>query len=69
MFLPNVWVDISDYIEKKKAAMECYQSQLRDFPNPRSLKSIEALSEYRGSTVCKKNAEAFMLIRQNDIIT
>ena len=69
MFLPNVWVDISNYIEKKKAAMECYQSQLRDFPNPRSLKAIEALSEYRGSTVCKKNAEAFMLIRQNDIIT
>ncbi len=68
IFVPNVWVDISDYIEKKKKAMECYVSQLRVFPNPRSLKAIEALSEYRGSTVCKKNAEAFMLIRQNDII-
>ena len=68
LFVPNVWVDISDYIEKKKNAMECYQSQLREFPNPRSLRAIESLSEYRGSTVCKKNAEAFMLIRQNDIV-
>lgn len=68
LFVPNVWEDISDYIEKKKKAMECYRSQLREFPNPRSLKAIESLSEYRGSTVCKKNAEAFMLIRQNEII-
>ena len=68
LFVPNVWVDITDYIEKKKDAMECYRSQLREFPNPRSLRAIEALSEYRGSTVCKKNAEAFMLIRQNDIV-
>lgn len=67
-FVPNVWVDISDYIEKKKEAMVCYQSQIREFPNPRSTKAIEALSQYRGSTICKKNAEAFMLIRQNDII-
>ncbi len=68
LFVPNVWVDISEYIEKKKDAMKCYLSQLREFPNPRSLRAIEALSEYRGSTICKKNAEAFMLIRQNDII-
>lgn len=69
LFVPNVWVDISDYIEKKKEAMKCYQSQLKEFPNPRSIKAIESLSEYRGSTVCKKNVEAFMLIRQNNIIT
>ena len=68
MFVPNVWVDISGYIDKKKEAMKCYSSQLREFPHPRSLKAIEALSEYRGSTICKNNAEAFMLIRQTGVI-
>lgn len=67
LFVPNVWIDISDYIGKKIKAMECYQSQLQEFPKPRSIQAIKALSEYRGSTICKKNAEAFMLIRQQGI--
>lgn len=62
-FVPNVWVDITDTIEKKIEAMKCYQSQLYDFPHPRSLEAIEALSKLRGSTICVNNAESFMLIR------
>jgi LmbE family N-acetylglucosaminyl deacetylase len=63
LFNPTFWVDISATIEKKIEAMSCYSSQLSEFPNPRSLKAITALSELRGSTVGFKNAEAFMLIR------
>lgn len=63
LFVPNVWVDITDTIDKKIEAMKCYQSQLYDFPHPRSLKAIKALSELRGSTICVNNAESFMLIR------
>lgn len=62
-FIPNIWSDITDTIGIKLEAMKCYQSQLRDFPNPRSLEAIEALSMFRGSTVCVKNAESFMLVR------
>lgn len=62
-FIPNVWCDITDTIDKKLEAMKCYKSQLLDFPHPRSLKAIRALSEFRGSTVCVNNAESFMLIR------
>lgn len=62
-FIPNVWSDISETIELKKEAMACYKSQLREFPNPRSLEAIEALSKFRGSTICVNNAESFMLIR------
>lgn len=62
-FIPNVWSDITDTIDIKLEAMKCYQSQLRDFPNPRSLEAIDALSKFRGSTVCVNNAESFMLIR------
>lgn len=62
-FIPNFWVDISDTINLKLEAMKCFESQLKDFPHPRSLKAIRSLSEFRGSSVCVKNAESFMLIR------
>lgn len=63
LFVPNVWSDITNAIDTKLDAMKCYKSQLRDFPHPRSLEAITALSKLRGSTVCVKNAESFMLIR------
>jgi N-acetylglucosamine malate deacetylase 1 len=62
-FNPNVWCDITDTIDLKIEAMKCYESQLREFPNPRSLEAIEALSKYRGSNMCIRNAESFMLVR------
>lgn len=62
-FIPNVWSDITHTIDKKIEAMKCYQSQLFDFPHPRSLEAIESLSKLRGSTICVNNAESFMLIR------
>lgn len=64
LFTPNVYVDITDTIDKKLEAMKCYQSQLYNFPHPRSLKAIESLSQLRGSTVCVNHAESFMLIRE-----
>ena len=62
-FIPNVWIDISNELEGKIAAMECYTSQLHAFPHPRSLDAIRALAQYRGSTVGVSAAEAFMLVR------
>ena len=62
-FSPNTWVDITSTIEKKVQAMECYQTQIKDYPNPRSSEGIRALAMYRGSTVGYHYAEAFMLIR------
>lgn len=63
-FIPDTWVDITEYIHVKLQAMEAYNSQLKEFPNPRSLEAIEALSKFRGSTVGVKNAESFMTIRR-----
>lgn len=62
-FIPNVWVDITDTFEDKIDAMKCYESQLCEFPHPRSLDSIKALAELRGTTVGIKFAESFMLVR------
>lgn len=63
-FIPNVYSDISEYLPEKLKAILYYQTQLSNFPNPRSLESIEALAKYRGSTVNVRAAEAFMLIRE-----
>ncbi len=62
-FIPDFYINISDVLISKLEAIKCYKSQLRDFPNPRSLKSIEALANLRGSTVGFTHAEAFMTIR------
>jgi LmbE family N-acetylglucosaminyl deacetylase len=63
IFIPTRFINISDVFPLKVEAMKCYITQLRDFPNPRSLKAIEALANYRGSTVGFTHAEAFMTIR------
>ena len=62
-FIPTKFVNITDVFAFKLEAMKCFKSQLRDFPNPRSLKAIEALANLRGSTVGFNYAEAFMTIR------
>ncbi len=62
-FIPDNFINISGVFSYKLEAMNCYRSQLRDFPSSRSLKSIEALANYRGSTVGFTHAEAFMTIR------
>lgn len=63
-FIPNVYEDITDYLEKKLEAMSFYQSQLHPFPDLRALETVEALARFRGATVNVKAAEAFMLVRE-----
>jgi LmbE family N-acetylglucosaminyl deacetylase len=63
-FIPNVWNDITDFIEIKKQAMSCYQSQIQEPPHPRSNEIIETLARLRGSTIGVPYAESFMLVRK-----
>ena len=63
-FIPNVFEDITRYLAKKIEALSFFKSQFYDFPDLRSLETVEALAKYRGSTVNVKAAEAFMLIRE-----
>ena len=61
-FIPNFYVDISKYIEKKIKAMSYYKGELMKPNYPRSQSTIKALSRYRGSKILVKYAEAYMLI-------
>jgi len=63
-FIPNVFVDITGYLEDKKTALNYYSTQVHPFPDLRSLEAVEALAKYRGATVNVKAAEAFVLIRE-----
>ncbi len=63
-FIPNVFVDITETLEKKIEALGFFKTQLSPFPDARSLESVEALAKYRGALMHMKAAEAFMLIRE-----
>ncbi|WP_324719204.1 PIG-L deacetylase family protein [Salinimicrobium sp. HB62] len=63
VFLPNYYVDISNFIEKKLEAMNIYASELGEHPFPRSERNIKALATYRGAIAGVEYAEAFQLIK------
>ena len=63
-FTPNWFVDISETLDRKLAALDAYASELRAWPHPRSLKGVQHLAHWRGATVGVDAAEAFILGRQ-----
>lgn len=62
-FHPNIFFDISKSINKKIEAMKCYDSELREFPHPRSIEGIKLNARYWGMRVGLEYAEVFELIR------
>lgn len=63
-FTPNVYVDISDFLEKKIQIMSLYETELREYPHPRSLDGLRLLAQERGFGVGLRAAECFELIRE-----
>lgn len=67
-FQPTVFVDITDYLERKIQAFSAYstthRSEVMPYPHPRSLRSVAILAQARGTSVGNEAAEAFMLVRE-----
>ncbi|WP_440681199.1 PIG-L deacetylase family protein [Candidatus Pelagibacter sp. HIMB1623] len=63
-FIPNTFVDINKYIEKKIQIMKVFKSEIGKHPFPRSVRSIKALASFRGSTSGCKFAESFILLKE-----
>lgn len=63
-FNPNFYEDIGDFIKIKENAFKKYKDEVEQFPHPRAVKSVILSSQYRGSNVGIKNAEAFLKIRE-----
>lgn len=62
-FIPNYYIDITDYMDKKIKAMEIYDTELGNYPFPRSIENIKALAMVNGARSGVKYAEAFRLIK------
>jgi len=64
IFFPNYYEDITKFLTKKKNAMKIYKSEIKKFPFPRSIKTIDALARLRGSQIGKNAAESFEILRE-----
>lgn len=62
-FQPNLFVDIKDSISTKIKAFECFHTESREFPFPRSSSGIDTLAKYRGMQAGLEYCEAFELVR------
>lgn len=63
-FLPNVFIDISKYLNIKIQIMKVYESEIDLHPFPRSERNIKALATFRGASSGYKYAESFMLLKE-----
>lgn len=66
-FLPNYFVNIEATLDAKLRAFEVYretfQSEVKDYPHPRSIEGVRQHARYRGQSIGVGAAEAFALIR------
>lgn len=63
-FRPNLFIDISGFIDKKIEIMSLYSGEIAPFPFPRSDIALLAQSQLRGSQCGTNAAESFMLLKE-----
>jgi len=63
-FIPNVFVDISNFIDQKIAIMKIFKSEMDEHPFPRSERNLRALGTLRAATAGCEYAESFMLLKE-----
>ena len=61
---PNLFVDVTDTLTTKIAAMDCYETELRDYPHPRSGRALRERAAYWGSHIGRPAAEPFAVLRE-----
>ena len=64
VFIPNYFVDISAYLERKIEIMELFESEIGEHPFPRSARNMRALATLRGAQAGTEYAEAFMCLKR-----
>ena len=58
-FRADTFVDCSQWLDRKIAALRAYRGVMRDFPHPRSDQVLRGLAAYRGGQSGLDGAEAF----------
>ena len=62
-FVPNYFIDITQFFEQKIDVLNIYGSELGNHPFPRSIDGIESLAKIRGIAAGTKYAEAFKVVK------
>ncbi len=62
-FVPNYYVDISLFLDKKIEIMKLFALELKEHPFPRSERNIRALAINRGAQCGVEYAESFMILK------
>lgn len=62
VFAPNVYTDVTEFMELKRQVMYLYSSETYQYPDARSVESMEALAKYRGTHIGVPYAESFKLV-------
>lgn len=62
-FIPNMFVDISPYINLKKSVLEAYGQEMREQPHSRSIANVLRKSAVNGNLIGCAYAEAFSALR------
>ena len=63
VFIPNYFVDITDFMDQKIKILENYETELGKHPFPRNIKNVVALATFRGAIAGCEYAESFMLLK------
>ncbi len=63
-FVPNVFVNIDEFLEEKIRIMGVYAGEMGKRPFPRCPENIRAQATFRGCTAGCRYAEAFMLLKE-----
>lgn len=63
-FIPNVFIDISKFMDKKLEVMNVFKREMGEHPFPRSEKNLLALATLRGASSGCEYAESFVLLKE-----
>ena len=62
-FNPTLFTEIEEYLDVKTDAFNCYETEVREYPHPRSTESIRSIAKARGAASGHRAAEAFDILR------
>lgn len=63
-FRPNTFIDIGPFLDTKLDILEVFESEVGEFPFPRSRKALESLAFVRGAQSNCNAAEAYLMIKE-----
>jgi hypothetical protein len=65
-FEPNTFVDVTNFMDLKRQCLKLYTTEIYEYPDCRSVESMETRAKFRGTQIGVNFAEAFQLVFSKD---